>query len=129
MASAGVAPRVMGLGPVPAIRRLLAAHGLTLGQFEVVEINEAFAAQVLACTRTLGLPDDNGQVNRNARSRSMNRIQKKCNPVEGVGYGQVPTVTYQIGPRYRSVVFEIIATSAAANSRPRGNRASRTARA
>jgi hypothetical protein len=43
----------------------------------------------------------------------MNRIQKKCNPVEGVGWGQVPTVTFQIGPRYRSVLFEVIATGAA----------------
>jgi 3-oxoadipyl-CoA thiolase len=65
MASAGVEPRVMGRGPVPAIRKLLARQGRTLGDFELVEINEAFAAQVLACTRALGLPDDAGHVNPN----------------------------------------------------------------
>ena len=58
MASAGVPPRTMGLGPVPAIRKLLARAGTALADYDVVEINEAFAAQVLACTRALGLPDD-----------------------------------------------------------------------
>ena len=65
MASAGVAPRVMGIGPVPAIRKLLARTQLSLADFDRIEINEAFAAQVLACTRTLGLADDAGQVNAN----------------------------------------------------------------
>jgi 3-oxoadipyl-CoA thiolase len=65
MASAGVAPRVMGIGPVPAIIRLLARTGLTLDDFDRIEINEAFAAQVLACTRALGLPDDAAHVNAN----------------------------------------------------------------
>ena len=65
MASAGVAPRTMGLGPVGAIGRLLAGLKLDLDQFGVVEINEAFAAQVLACTRALGLPDDAEWVNPN----------------------------------------------------------------
>jgi 3-oxoadipyl-CoA thiolase len=65
MASAGVPPRTMGLGPVPAIRRLLAREGRTLADYDVVEINEAFAAQVLACTRALGLPDDADFVNPN----------------------------------------------------------------
>jgi 3-oxoadipyl-CoA thiolase len=65
MASAGVAPRVMGIGPVPAIRKLLARTGLDLADFDRIEINEAFAAQVLACTRTLGLADDAAQVNAN----------------------------------------------------------------
>ena len=65
MASAGVAPRVMGIGPVPAITRLLARTGLTLDDFDRIEINEAFAAQVLACTRALGLPDDAAHVNAN----------------------------------------------------------------
>jgi 3-oxoadipyl-CoA thiolase len=63
MASAGVEPRVMGRGPVPAVRKLLARHGRTLSDYAVVEINEAFAAQVLACTRALGLPDDAPHVN------------------------------------------------------------------
>jgi 3-oxoadipyl-CoA thiolase len=65
MASAGVPPRTMGLGPVPAIRKLLARGGSALGGSDVVEINEAFAAQVLACTRSLGLPDDADFVNPN----------------------------------------------------------------
>ena len=65
MASAGVEPRVMGRGPVPAIRKLLARQGRSLGDYGVVEINEAFAAQVLSCTRALGLPDDAEHVNPN----------------------------------------------------------------
>ncbi|MGH8060639.1 MAG: 3-oxoadipyl-CoA thiolase [Pseudoxanthomonas sp.] len=65
MASAGVAPRLMGIGPVPAIRKLLARTGLDLADFDRIEINEAFAAQVLACTRTLGLADDAAHVNAN----------------------------------------------------------------
>lgn len=64
-ASAGVAPRVMGIGPVPAIRQLLQRFQLTLQDIDLIEINEAFAAQVLACTRQLGLPDDSRKVNPN----------------------------------------------------------------
>jgi 3-oxoadipyl-CoA thiolase len=64
-ASAGVAPRTMGLGPVPAIRKLMARAGTQLGDYDLVEINEAFAAQVLACVRELGLPDDAEHVNPN----------------------------------------------------------------
>ncbi|WP_431636404.1 3-oxoadipyl-CoA thiolase [Dyella sp. KULCS107] len=65
MASAGVAPRVMGIGPVPAIRKLLARSGREMSDFDRIEINEAFAAQVLACTRALGLPDAAEHVNAN----------------------------------------------------------------
>ncbi|HUL79842.1 MAG TPA: 3-oxoadipyl-CoA thiolase [Vicinamibacteria bacterium] len=65
MASAGVPPCTMGFGPVPAIRKLLARDGRALSDCDVVEINEAFAAQVLACTRALGLPDDADFVNPN----------------------------------------------------------------
>ncbi len=65
MASAGVAPRLMGFGPVPAIARLLARSGMQLADFDRIEINEAFAAQVLACTRALDLPDDADHVNAN----------------------------------------------------------------
>lgn len=63
MAAAGVAPRVMGSGPVPAIRKLLSRNRQQLRDFEHIEINEAFAAQVLACSRALGLPDDAEHVN------------------------------------------------------------------
>jgi 3-oxoadipyl-CoA thiolase len=65
LASAGVPPRTMGFGPVPAIRKLLLREGRSLSDYEVIEINEAFAAQVLACTRALGLPDDAEFVNPN----------------------------------------------------------------
>ena len=63
MAAAGVAPRIMGIGPVPAIQKLLTRSGLNLSDFDRIEINEAFAAQVLACTRSLGLADDAEHVN------------------------------------------------------------------
>jgi 3-oxoadipyl-CoA thiolase len=62
-AAAGVPPRVMGIGPVPAVRRLLERTGLTLEQMDVIELNEAFAAQSLAVVRELGLPDDSPKVN------------------------------------------------------------------
>jgi 3-oxoadipyl-CoA thiolase len=65
MASAGVAPRTMGIGPVPAIRKLLAREQRSLSDYDIIEINEAFAAQVLACTRALGLPDDAEHINPN----------------------------------------------------------------
>jgi 3-oxoadipyl-CoA thiolase len=65
MATAGVAPRVMGIGPAPATRKLLAKAGMSIGQIDVVELNEAFAAQGLATMRMLGLPDDAAHVNPN----------------------------------------------------------------
>ena len=64
-ATAGVAPRIMGFGPAPASKKLLARLGLKVGQMEVIELNEAFAAQGLAVTRDLGLPDDAAHVNPN----------------------------------------------------------------
>lgn len=63
IAAAGVEPRVMGLGPVPATRKLLTRLGLTLDDFCIIELNEAFAAQALACMRLLGIPDDDPRVN------------------------------------------------------------------
>jgi 3-oxoadipyl-CoA thiolase len=65
MATAGVAPRVMGIGPAPATERVLALAGLTLDQIDVIELNEAFAAQGLAVLRLLGLDDDDPRVNPN----------------------------------------------------------------
>ena len=62
-AAAGVAPRVMGLGPVPAVHKVLALAGLSLQQIDIIELNEAFAAQALAVLRLLGLPDDAAHVN------------------------------------------------------------------
>jgi 3-oxoadipyl-CoA thiolase len=63
MATAGVAPRIMGFGPAPAVKKLLAQTGLALAQMDVIELNEAFAAQGLAVTRNLGLADDDARVN------------------------------------------------------------------
>ncbi|MGE4406944.1 3-oxoadipyl-CoA thiolase [Pseudomonas sp.] len=63
MASAGVAPRVMGVGPVPAVRKLCERLGKAVDDFDVIELNEAFAAQALAVTRELGLADDSPKVN------------------------------------------------------------------
>ncbi|NLU99144.1 3-oxoadipyl-CoA thiolase [Marinomonas sp. UCMA 3892] len=65
MSVAGVPPRVMGMGPVPAIKKVLAQTNLTLEQMDVIELNEAFAAQALGVTRQLGLKDDDARVNPN----------------------------------------------------------------
>ncbi|MFZ9734988.1 MAG: 3-oxoadipyl-CoA thiolase [Burkholderiaceae bacterium] len=65
MATAGVAPRVMGIGPAPAVRKVLAQTGLRLDQMDIIELNEAFAAQALAVLRDLGLADDAAHVNPN----------------------------------------------------------------
>ena len=64
-AAAGVAPRIMGYGPVPAIRKLLAKSGLAIDAIDIVELNEAFASQALACLRDLGFGDDDPRVNPN----------------------------------------------------------------
>ncbi len=64
-ASAGVAPRIMGYGPVPAMTKLLTKQGLTIKDLSLIEINEAFAAQVLACTRALGMADEDARLNPN----------------------------------------------------------------
>ncbi|MCS7053225.1 MAG: 3-oxoadipyl-CoA thiolase [Ignavibacterium sp.] len=61
--TAGVPPRIMGIGPVPATKKLLARLNLTLDEIDLIELNEAFAAQVLACTRQLGLKDDDERIN------------------------------------------------------------------
>jgi 3-oxoadipyl-CoA thiolase len=63
MAVAGVAPRIMGIGPVPATNKLLERLNLTLDDFDILELNEAFSAQALACTRQLGLADDDPRIN------------------------------------------------------------------
>lgn len=65
MAAVGVQPRIMGIGPVAATRKVLARTGLTLDQMDIIELNEAFASQALATVRALGLPDDAEQVNSN----------------------------------------------------------------
>ena len=68
VATAGVAPRIMGIGPAPATQKLLAKHDLKISDIDVIELNEAFAAQGLAVMRQLGLPDDASHVNPNGGS-------------------------------------------------------------
>jgi 3-oxoadipyl-CoA thiolase len=71
MASAGVEPRVMGIGPVPAVRKLVERLGLAVSDFDVIELNEAFASQGLAVMRELGLADDSAKVNPNGGAISL----------------------------------------------------------
>ncbi|WP_285351223.1 3-oxoadipyl-CoA thiolase [Pseudomonas sp. ME-P-057] len=71
MASAGVEPRVMGIGPVPAVRKLVKRLGLTVNDVDVIELNEAFASQALAVLRELGIADDSPKVNPNGGSISL----------------------------------------------------------
>jgi 3-oxoadipyl-CoA thiolase len=89
-AAAGVAPRVMGIGPVPASRKLFAKTGLAISQMDVVELNEAFAAQALAVLRELGLPDDAAHVNPNGGAIAIGH------PLGASGARLVTTATYQL---------------------------------
>ncbi len=96
-AAAGVAPRRMGFGPAPATRKCLVKAGLTLDQMDVIELNEAFAAQSLAVTRNLGLPDDYQKVNPNGGAIALGH------PLGASGARLVTTATYQLmrtGGRY-----------------------------
>ncbi len=96
-ASAGVAPRIMGFAPAPATKKLLAKAGLTLSQMDVIELNEAFAAQALAVTRDLGLPDDAEHVNPNGGAIAIGH------PLGASGARLVTTALYQLhktGGRY-----------------------------
>ncbi len=90
MATAGVAPRVMGIGPAPAVRKLLAQTGMTLDQFDVIELNEAFAAQGLAVLRLLGLRDDDPRVNPNGGAIALGH------PLGMSGARLVTAATYQL---------------------------------
>ena len=65
MAAAGVPPRIMGIGPIPATQKLLQRLGLGIADFDVIELNEAFASQSLTCLRSFGIPDDAAFVNPN----------------------------------------------------------------
>ena len=96
-AAAGVAPRIMGYAPAPATRKLLAKTGLKLAAMDVIELNEAFAAQALAVTRDLGLPDDAAHVNPNGGAIAIGH------PLGASGARLVTTAMYQLqktGGRY-----------------------------
>jgi 3-oxoadipyl-CoA thiolase len=90
MSAAGVAPRIMGIGPVPAIQKLLGKIGLRLDDFDRIEINEAFAAQVLACSRSLGLADDAEDVNGNGGAIALGH------PLGATGARLVITAAYAL---------------------------------
>ena len=90
MATAGVAPRIMGFGPAPAVKKLLALTGLRLDQMDVIELNEAFAAQGLAVTRELGLADDDARVNPNGGAIAIGH------PLGMSGARLVTTAMYQL---------------------------------
>jgi 3-oxoadipyl-CoA thiolase len=97
MAVAGLEPRVMGFGPAPAVRKVLERTGLRLDQMDVIELNEAFAAQALAVTRDLGLPDDAAHVNPNGGAIALGH------PLGMSGARLVTTAMYQLhrqGGRY-----------------------------
>ena len=97
MAAAGLEPRVMGFGPAPAVRKVLERTGLRLDQMDVIELNEAFAAQALAVTRDLGLPDDAAHVNPNGGAIALGH------PLGMSGARLVTTAMYQLhrqGGRY-----------------------------
>jgi acetyl-CoA acetyltransferase len=97
MAAVGVAPRVMGIGPVPAVRKVLARAGLSLEQMDVIELNEAFASQGLAVLRALGLSDDAEHVNPNGGAIALGH------PLGMSGARLVMTAAYQLkrtGGRY-----------------------------
>jgi acetyl-CoA acyltransferase len=89
-ATAGVAPRIMGIGPAPATRKLLARLGLQIGQIDVIELNEAFAAQALAVLRMLGVPDDAPHVNPNGGAIALGH------PLGASGARLATTALYQL---------------------------------
>ncbi len=89
-AAAGVAPRIMGMGPAPATRKVLAKAGLQLSQIDVIELNEAFASQSLAVLRDLGLPDDAPHVNPNGGAIAIGH------PLGASGARLVTTALYQL---------------------------------
>ena len=93
MATAGVPPRIMGIGPVPATRKLLGRLDVELGGVDAVELNEAFAAQSLACLRELGLPDEAEQVNPNGGAIAIGH------PLGMSGARLVGTVAREVGRR------------------------------
>ena len=93
MATAGIEPRIMGMGPAPATQKLLARLGLKIGDIDVIELNEAFAAQALAVTRQLGLADDAEHVNPNGGAIALGH------PLGASGARLATTATYELMKR------------------------------
>ncbi|MGZ5751791.1 MAG: thiolase family protein, partial [Usitatibacter sp.] len=90
MASAGVAPRIMGMGPAPASRKLSKRLGIPVAKFDVIELNEAFASQALAVLRELGVADDAAHVNPNGGAIALGH------PLGASGARLVTTAMYQL---------------------------------
>jgi len=96
-AAAGVEPRVMGVGPIPAIQKLLARVKMSMDEIDFLELNEAFAAQAVAVTRAFGLPDDSEKVNPNGGAIALGH------PLGMSGARLILTATHQLqntGKRY-----------------------------
>ncbi|GAB3104076.1 3-oxoadipyl-CoA thiolase [Aestuariicella hydrocarbonica] len=97
MATAGVEPRIMGFGPVPAVQKVFEKTGLSISDMDIIELNEAFAAQALACTRALGLDDDDARINPNGGAIALGH------PLGMSGARLLTTATYHLhrsGGRY-----------------------------
>jgi acetyl-CoA acetyltransferase len=109
MATAGVEPRIMGIGPAPATQKLLRQLGMTLEQFDVIELNEAFASQGLAVLRTLGLRDDDPRVNPNGGAIALGH------PLGASGARLITTALFQL-----ERINELVRTSLIAGSTPSG---------
>jgi acetyl-CoA C-acetyltransferase len=90
IATAGVAPRIMGMGPAPAAQKLMARLNMTIDQFDLIELNEAFASQGIAVLRTLGVADDDARVNPNGGAIALGH------PLGMSGARLVTTAMYQL---------------------------------
>ena len=107
MAVAGVSPRIMGIGPVPATNKLLDRLGLDLDAFDIIELNEAFSAQALACTRQLGLADDDPRINTRGGAIALGH------PVGATGSRLIVTALHELERRDLNTAFITMCCGAA----------------